>query len=112
MRLPCGCAAGEAGAAHGLTLQRCVHMRPTRFWSKACLFVLGFSVLVLARLAPAAVVPQIGRNFTGSTFGFDSSAVPADANGAVGPSHFVELINGHYSVYDKSSGSRVQTMTD
>ncbi|PYI84463.1 MAG: hypothetical protein DME26_13205 [Verrucomicrobia bacterium] len=68
--------------------------------------------LVLARLAPAASLPQIGRNFTGSTFGFDSSAVPADANGAVGPNHFVELINCRYSVYDKSSGSRVQTMTD
>jgi hypothetical protein len=39
-------------------------------------------------------------------------ASPADANGAAGPQHFVEFINGRFSVYDKTTGSRLQTMTD
>jgi hypothetical protein len=55
---------------------------------------------------------QIGENFTGSTFGSDSRESPPDANGAVGPAHFVELINGRYTVYDKTTGKRLQTMTD
>ncbi len=54
----------------------------------------------------------IGQNFTGSTYGIDSSSVPADSTGAAGPLHFVEFINGRYSVYSKTSGTRVQTMTD
>jgi hypothetical protein len=38
--------------------------------------------------------------------------LPDDGNGAVGPAHFVELINGRFSVYNKSNGVRVQTMND
>ncbi len=62
--------------------------------------------------ARADLALQVGQNFTGSTFGRDSSASPADANGAIGPQHFVEFVNGRFSVYDKASGTRVQTMTD
>lgn len=51
----------------------------------------------------------IGLNFLGSTQGVDSGSIPPDTNGAAGPNHFVELINGRYSVYDKLTGSRVQT---
>ena len=44
---------------------------------------------------------EIGANFTGATV--DASGfIPPDTNGAVGPDHFVELLNGVYSVYDKS----------
>ncbi|MBU6400632.1 MAG: hypothetical protein KGS61_09960, partial [Verrucomicrobia bacterium] len=53
-----------------------------------------------------------GLNFTGSIYGVDTDALPADANGAVGPNHFVELINGRFSVYSKTNGQRLQTMTD
>src|SRR5690348_4970188 len=59
-----------------------------------------------------AVSAQIGQNFTGTTFGVDSDASPADGNGAVGPQHFVEFVNGRFSVYEKATGKRVQTMTD
>jgi hypothetical protein len=81
----------------------------------------GFRAFVLAlgcfiggakEIGHAAATFQIGQNFTGSTFGPDSEASPADANGAIGPQHFVELINGRFSVYDKTTGDRVQTMTD
>ncbi|MHB8521152.1 MAG: hypothetical protein ACYDH9_10390 [Limisphaerales bacterium] len=69
---------------------------------------LGFSVLE----SPAALVVEIGQNFTGSTYGVDSDSQPADANGTIGPAHFVEFINGRYSVFDKTTGRRVQTWPD
>jgi len=55
---------------------------------------------------------SIGQNFTASTLKVDSSAVPPDSNGAAGSAHFVELINGRFSVYNKADGVRVKTMTD
>ncbi len=58
---------------------------------------------------------RIGQNFTGSTFGYqanESAYVPPDCNGAVGPNHFVEFINGLFSVYNKATGGRVLIMTD
>jgi hypothetical protein len=76
-----------------------------------CVTALG---LLLICSIPAHAVPfsvSIGQNFTGSTFRVDSGFIPPDSNGAVGPSHFVELINGRYSVYQKSDGVRVQTST-
>ncbi|HLH54763.1 MAG TPA: hypothetical protein VKY92_14215 [Verrucomicrobiae bacterium] len=63
-------------------------------------------------LASAQVTVAIGQNFTASTLNVDSSAVPPDPNGFAGPLHYVELINGRFSVYDKSTGSKVKTMTD
>ncbi len=51
---------------------------------------------------------NIGLNFTGSTV-FEAGLNPPDTMGAVGPSNIVELINGRYSVYDKSTGIRIQS---
>ena len=56
-------------------------------------------------------VVSIGQNFTGSTFGVDSNFPMPDTMGAAGIDHFVELINGRYSVYRKSDGVRVETAT-
>lgn len=70
--------------------------------------ILGLSVLK----SPALLDVHIGQNFTGSTYGVDSDSQPADANGAIGPAHFVEFINGRYSVFDKTNGRRVQTLPD
>jgi hypothetical protein len=53
----------------------------------------------------------IGSNFIGSTKNVDSGFIPPDTDGAVGVNHFVEMINGRYSVYRKSDGVRVQTAT-
>jgi hypothetical protein len=53
----------------------------------------------------------IFQNFIGSTRGVDTGFIPPDTMGAIGPSHFVELINGRYSVYRKTDGVRVQTAT-
>src|SRR5258707_13305221 len=81
------------------------------FRSKPCLFIGLFSLLFFLprfyALAQVAVV--IGTNFIGSTYdngtgnGGNSSAIPPDANGAVGPAHFVEFINGSLTTYPKTS---------
>jgi hypothetical protein len=60
----------------------------------------------------ASVSVQIGLNFTGATLGIDSDALPPDSNGTVGPTNFVQFINGRYTVFDKATGTNVQTMTD
>lgn len=62
--------------------------------------------------ASGTLVIQIGQNFTGSTYGVNTFARPADGNGAAGPVHFVELINGRFAVYNKSTGAPVQSTTD
>jgi hypothetical protein len=75
---------------------------------------LAFILFLLSRAqtCPAQVQFQIGQNFTGSTLGVDSDLEPPDANGAAGPVHFVELVNGRYTVYSKTDGHRVKSMTD
>ena len=72
----------------------------------------GLGLWLNAGALRAATPVGIGQNFTASTFGVDSPYVPADSNGAIGPNHFVEFINGRYSVYNKLTGARVQTFTD
>jgi len=67
---------------------------------------------VLASPGYSAVTLQVGKNFTGATFGSDSSAQPPDGGLAVGPSHVVEFINGRYSVFAKLNPVRLQTKTD
>ncbi len=64
---------------------------------------LGFSVAV------EAATVDLGLNFTSSTRGFNSSFIPPDTMGAVGSEHIVELINGRYSVYDKSTAQNLQS---
>jgi hypothetical protein len=62
-------------------------------------------------IAPLALAqPFIGANFTASARN-DSGFIPPDTMGAAGIDHFVELINGRYSVYRKRDGVRVQTST-
>jgi Ca2+-binding RTX toxin-like protein len=45
-----------------------------------------------------------GVDFTATTF---NGSIPPDTMGAVGPSHVVELINGSYAVFDKTTGAQV-----
>src|SRR4051812_28348682 len=62
----------------------------------------------------AANVPSvtIGQNFTGSTYGANSQAIPSDANGVIGPRHFVEFINGTFAVYNKTNHQTVKRIAD
>ena len=82
--------------------------RPLRLGGVGALLMVVLAALGLR----AATVLEIGQNFTGSRSGTESDATPADANGAIGPAHYVELINGRFSVYDRTNGRRVRTMTD
>ncbi|GJQ27083.1 MAG: hypothetical protein HBSAPP02_21150 [Phycisphaerae bacterium] len=47
--------------------------------------------------------------FSGSDPGANS--IPPDTCGAIGPSHFVEVINTSYVVFNKSNGAKVQSMS-
>lgn len=66
----------------------------------------------LSRAAAPVPSVSIGQNLTSSTYGAQVSAIPADANGAIGPRHFVELINGSFAVYNKTNGRSVKRVTD
>ena len=61
--------------------------------------------------AGAGVQIQIGQNFTGSD-NTETSITPADGNGAIGPKHFVEFINGEVAIYAKTNGHRVLRISD
>ncbi len=61
---------------------------------------------------PAEVPVAIGQNFTASTYNVDVTSLPPDPNGAVGPQHFVEFINGAFAVYTKTNGANVKRVTD
>ena len=73
----------------------------------------GFLLCLLYWQAEAAAPTiTIGQNFTGSTFGVNSSATPADCNGVIGPRHFVEFINGSFAIYNKTNGQSVKRLWD
>ena len=78
----------------------------------AVLTPLTGGLIALNVSAQPPVVVAIGQNFTASTFRIDSDSEPPDSDGAAGPVHFVEFINGRFSVFNKSDGVKVQTMTD
>lgn len=81
---------------------------------------LSLGLLMLSCWFPLASAEQVvgtalGRNFTGITYGTyntNSAALPPDCDGAVGPHHFVEFINGMFAVFTKFDGSLVEVKTD
>jgi hypothetical protein len=64
------------------------------------------TVLMPAISSHAQLSVHIGTNFTSSTYGVDTLAIPADSNGAIGPNHFMEFINGTVAAYNKTNGNR------
>ncbi len=84
-----------------------------------CRYRLPWLTLVSWLLCPAAIhlaaqtpTVTIGQNFLASTYNVGVISLPPDANGAVGPNHFVEFINGSFAVYSKSTGVSVKRVTD
>ena len=65
----------------------------------------------MVSVSRASVQIQIGRNFSGSD-NSETLITPADANGAIGPKHFVEFINGAFAIYDKTNGVRLRRISD
>lgn len=90
------------------TCPRCISGLPLWF----AVFLFSWAILPGGNAAFAQAVVAIGQNFTAGTLGPDSSALPPDADGTAGPLHYVEFINGRFSVFDKRTGARVKTMTD
>jgi len=68
------------------------------------------AVLMAATPAMAQFEPRVGMNFRGGTLGINSGFIPPDTMGTVGKDHVVQLINGHYGVWDKSTGTKVQSL--
>ena len=68
--------------------------------------------LLMAGHAPGAVAIKVGQNIQGATLGADSGLVPPDADGAVGPNHYVQLVNGSFKVFSKTNGALVQSKSD
>jgi hypothetical protein len=61
------------------------------------------------------VTAVIGENFQGVVYGSsvtNSSALPPDGNGAVGPTTYVEFINGAFAIYSKTDGHQMRFSTD
>jgi len=72
----------------------------------------AFTLLLAgASMRPARGAAVVGLNFTGvtlsDTFALGTEATPPDTMGAVGPNHYVELVNGAYAVYNKSTGALI-----
>lgn len=62
---------------------------------------------VLSAPGLVADLVSIGLNFQSSELGIDSGSIPPDTMGAVGPDHIVEMINGNFQIFDKSTGTSV-----
>ncbi len=73
------------------------------------LSALSWSLPCALGQAPALA---IGQNFVSSTYNLNVTSLPPDPNGAVGPRHFVEFINGAFNVYNKTNGLSVKRITD
>ena len=82
------------------------------FFSKSWSFAAWNLLLLLAASAPGQVTVQVGLNFTGSTYGVNSQALPPDGNGVIGPTRFMEFVNGAVAVYNRSNGVSVQRKSD
>lgn len=78
---------------------------------RALIAAASFAVVAAPAALGAPPAFTVGKNFQGSTYLTDTTLNPPDTMGAVGPNHFVELVNSRYSVYRKSDGVRVQTST-
>ena len=78
----------------------------------AVVFSMAMSVTQQTAQLAAQPVVALGQNFAASTLNVDTSALPPDPDGAVGPLHYVELVNGRFSVFNKTDHTKVKTMTD
>ena len=79
----------------------------------ARVFLLFLFALGPCWLSFGAPVPSmsIGQNFTGGSDA-NTYATPPDCNGVIGPGYFVEFINGSFTVYNKTNGQSVKSVSD
>jgi uncharacterized repeat protein (TIGR01451 family) len=71
---------------------------------------IGPSEAMIAPLAPGfADKVTIGLNQEISRRSVDSNFIPPDTMGAVGPNHIVEIINGNFEIFDKTTGASLDS---
>ncbi len=73
---------------------------------KALLWLIFFGSLV--SIVYAQTTPTIVRKFEGESY---TGWIPPDTMGAVGPNHCVEMINGSFAIYDKTTGTKITSMS-
>jgi hypothetical protein len=83
--------------------------RKPRLWLWLCWLA---CVLLCPVGTYAQVTVQIGQNVTATTYGNTSSALPPDPDGAIGPSQFVEFINGDFAVFNLTNINNPAHMSD
>ena len=83
---------------------------PSAQSSKCRTFPVSVLLSLLLAIPSVAQALSIDLSFTGSSL-LTSNFIPPDTMGAVGPDHFVELLNGRYRVYRNADGVPVQTST-
>jgi hypothetical protein len=65
-----------------------------------------------AREVVTSFSPIVARQIEGPRiFEPGNAAIPPDTNGAAGPTHYVALVNGSFSIYDRASGARTHQIT-
>lgn len=82
-------------------------VKKCRLWGSvlACIFLTSAQI-------HAQVKVQVGVNTVASTYGNTSAALPPDPDGAIGPSQFVELINGDFVVFNLTNINNPTHMSD
>jgi hypothetical protein len=81
---------------------------------KPCLFfglIFAFH-LFTNTLLNAAVTVTIGQNFTGASYEANSQATPPDPNGVIGPTRFMEFVNGSVGFYNRTNPASVIRKSD
>ncbi len=63
--------------------------------------------LGICSISAEAATFNIGKNFTGVT-----QSIPSSISGAVGTNQIVEFTNSAFTVYDKTTGTRLQQLSD
>ena len=77
-------------------------------------WICGICLLAAFPAVLSAQTGSIGLNYTGvtladgMTLNSNNGYAPPDNGGGVGPNHVVQLINGAYAVYEKTTGTQVQ----
>jgi hypothetical protein len=74
-------------------------------------FLFVVFIAVIASPSNAQLSVSIGQNFQSSTIN-DAGSIPADSNGAIGPRHYIEFINGTVAVYNRTNAVRIQRKTN
>jgi hypothetical protein len=76
-------------------------------------FVAGwFALLPAFTVIPAFAGVTIGQNFIASSYTTNSQALPPDSDGAIGPRHFVEFINGTFAAFNRNDPGNVFQESD